>query len=236
MEDKKEVLDNACEKEAVNRDGHKLTEAEKKRQEAFDIKEKELVSQGYVRNDVTISLLKANIFGVLLTLPFVALFTVPYYFWNGGFGIMKILHESSVKYFIGLAIIFISMIPLAVIHELIHGTCWSLGAVNGRKDMEYGFQKETLTPYCYCRSPLSKPFYIFGSLMPMMTLGVLVGIASIFIGNLIVLCIAILQTMGGAGDILVTSMLILYKTKGKDVVLLDHPNECGLVVFEKTGR
>ena len=69
--------------------------------------------------------------------------------------------------------------------------------------------------------------------MPMMTLGVLLGIISIFTGSLIVLAIAALQTMGGAGDILVSSMLMLYKTSGKDVVLMDHPNECGLIVFEK---
>ena len=39
--------------------------------------------------------------------------------------------------------------------------------------------------------------------------------------------------MGGAGDILISSMLLFYKTNGKDVILIDHPTKIGLVVFEK---
>ncbi|MBO4604680.1 MAG: DUF3267 domain-containing protein [Clostridiales bacterium] len=236
MSENKDVKDTEQEAAVVNKDGHKLTEAEKKRQAAFDLKEKELLAKGYERHDLTITLLKANIIGVLLTLPFIAAFTAAYYFWNGGMGIRSLLNDSPVMYFVSLVIVFLSMIPLAVIHEFIHGSSWALGAENGTKDMEYGFQKETLTPYCYCRSPLTKPMYIFGSLMPMMTLGVLVGIISVFAGNLVIWAIAVLQTMGGAGDILVSAMLICYKTKGKDVVLLDHPNECGLVVFEKAKK
>lgn len=233
MSENSELKNEEKKAEQVNQDGHKLTEAEKKRQAAFELKEKELLAKGYERHDVTTSLLKANILGVLLTLPFIAAFAAGYYFRNGGFGIRKMLHDQPVMYFVSLAIIIISMIPLAAVHEFIHGSSWALGAENGRSDIEYGYQKETFTPYCYCRSPLSKPIYIFGSLMPMMTLGVLLGIISIFTGSLIVLAIAALQTMGGAGDILVSSMLMLYKTSGKDVVLMDHPNECGLIVFEK---
>ena len=126
-----------------------------------------------------------------------------------------------------------SFIPLAVIHELIHGFFWSKGAENGMKDIQYGFIKEQLTPYCACLCPLSKKTYIIGSLMPMTILGILLGIVSIFVGQLLLLIISLLQIMGGAGDILITSMLLRYKTKGKDVVLLDHPTDCGLVAFEK---
>ena len=43
----------------------------------------------------------------------------------------------------------------------------------------------------------------------------------------------LLQVMGGSGDILVSSMLLRYNTKGKDIVLMDHPTDCGLVIFEK---
>ena len=50
--------------------------------------------------------------------------------------------------------------------------------------------------------------------MPMTVLGIVLGIVSIFIGNVAVLIIAVLQTMGGAGDILISSMLLFYKTKG----------------------
>ena len=49
----------------------------------------------------------------------------------------------------------------------------------------------------------------------------------------VIMLVGCLQLLGGAGDILITAMLIRYKTKGKDTVLMDHPTDCGLVAFEK---
>ena len=69
--------------------------------------------------------------------------------------------------------------------------------------------------------------------MPMTILGILAGIVSIFTGSLVLLIIAALQTIGGAGDILISAMLLFRKTKGKDVILMDHPTKIGLVAFER---
>ncbi len=211
----------------------KLTEAEIKRKANFKAKEAALLEKGYKRKDLTISIAKANFVGVLLTIPFIAAILAGYYLYNGHFGVLTLLKDDSPTYFIYLAVIFVSFIPLAVIHELIHGFVWSRGTENGLKDIQYGFIKEQLTPYCACLCPLSKKMYIIGSMMPMTILGILLGIVSIFTGQLLLLVISLLQVSGGAGDILITSMLLRYKTKGKDVVLLDHPTDCGLVAFEK---
>ena len=211
----------------------KLTEAEIRRSEAFKVREEGLTAQGYVRKDLTISILKANVVGILLTLPFIAAVLAAYYLRNGGFGITKILEGSPSTYFLYLGLVFLTYIPLAAIHEGIHGLCWSRGAENGFKDIEFGFIKENLTPYCTCSSPLSKPMYIFGSLMPMTILGIVLGVVSVFIASPLLLVIAVIQTTGGAGDILISVMLLAHKMKDKDAVLLDHPTDCGLVVFEK---
>jgi len=211
----------------------KLTEAEIKRKANFKAKEAALLEKGYKRKDLTVSIAKANFVGVLLTIPFIAAILAGYYLYNGHFGVLTLLKDDSPTYFIYLAVIFVSFIPLAVIHELIHGFVWSRGTENGLKDIQYGFIKEQLTPYCACLCPLSKKMYIIGSMMPMTILGILLGIVSIFTGQLLLLVISLLQVSGGAGDILITSMLLRYKTKGKDVVLLDHPTDCGLVAFEK---
>lgn len=211
----------------------KLTEAEIKRKANFKAKEAALLEKGYKRKDLTISIAKANFVGVLLTIPFIAAILAGYYLYNGHFGVLTLLKDDSPTYFIYLAVVFVSFIPLAVIHELIHGFFWSRGTENGLRDIQYGFIKEQLTPYCACLCPLSKKMYIIGSMMPMTILGILLGIVSIFTGQLLLLVISLLQVLGGAGDILITSMLLRYKTKGKDVVLLDHPTDCGLVAFEK---
>lgn len=70
-------------------------------------------------------------------------------------------------------------------------------------------------------------------MMPMTILGVILGVVSVFVGFFPLLVVAILQIIGGAGDILISVMLLMRKTKGKDVVLLDHPTKIGLVSFEK---
>jgi len=216
-----------------NKDGHVLTEAEKKRQEEFNVREKALLSKGYKEKFITTTVLKANVIGLLLTLPFVAAFTAGYWLWNGGMGIRKLAEENIVLYFIYIGIVIVSFVPCVFIHERIHGFFWGRAAENGKSDIEYGFQKETMTPYCTCKSPLSKSSYILGSLMPMTILGIILGIVSVFVGNLALWAVAVLQTIGGAGDILISVMLLAYKTSGKDCVFMDHPVNIGLVVFEK---
>lgn len=217
----------------TNSDGHVLTEAELKRQAAFDEKEKKLIEKGYKHQDIVISVITANLVGLLLTLPFVAAIVGGYILRNGIPEKPAVLDGNPPLYFLMIIGIIVAMIILTVVHEKIHGCFWSIGAENGAKDIEFGFQKETLTPYCTCASPLSKSNYIIGSMMPMTILGVGLGIVSIFTNFLPLLVVAVFQTIGGAGDILISCMLLFRKTKGKDVVLLDHPTKIGLVAFEK---
>ena len=214
-------------------DGHVLTEAEIKRQAAFEEKEKKLLEKGYERKDIQISVLMANFVGILLTLPFVAAIVAGYILRNGMFDYHKVLDENPVMYFAGIGVIIAASLVLTVLHEKIHGWFWTIGAENGKKDIEFGFQKETLTPYCTCTSPLTKSMYILGSMMPMTILGVVLGIVTIFINNFVLLAVSAIQIIGGAGDILISAMLLFHKTKGKDIVLLDHPTKIGLVSFEK---
>ncbi len=217
----------------TNSDGHVLTEAEVKRQQAFDEKEKKLLAQGYERHDILISVVKANFVGILLTLPFIIAVAAGFIAWNGIPDIPGLLKNSPVMYFVGLFGAFLACIPLAVVHEKIHGWFWSIGAENGSKDIEFGFMKETLTPYCTCASPLSKPLYILGSMMPMTILGVVIGIIAVFTGSIVLLIISVIQIMGGAGDILISAMLLFRKSDAKETILLDHPTKIGLVAFER---
>ena len=217
----------------TNGDGHVLTEAEIRRQAAFDEKEKKLIEKGYKRQDIVISVITANFVGILLTLPFVAAVVAGYILRNGKPFKPDILDAQPGLYFAALAGIIVVTLVLTFLHEKIHGWFWTIGAENGAKDIEFGFQKETLTPYCTCISPLSKSIYILGSMMPMTILGVILGVVSVFVGFFPLLVVAILQIIGGAGDILISVMLLMRKTKGKDVVLLDHPTKIGLVSFEK---
>ena len=210
-----------------------LTEKEKQRLAAFAVTEEGLKKQGYNRKNLTISLTKANVVGLLLVLPIMAVLCIVFLIVHGLTPITELMESNKLWAGLSLVIAGLSIVPLALVHELIHGLCWGIGAKNHMKDIEYGFIKEMLTPYCYCRSPLSKGMYLFGSMMPMTVLGTVVCIFGIIFASPCLMVVGLIQIMGGSGDILVSSMLLRYNTKSKDVVLMDHPTECGLIVFEK---
>jgi len=210
-----------------------LTGKEKERAEIFAATEARLKEDGYTRKDLTISITKANFVGLLLVLPVMAILCAVFFLINGFGPVTSLFKSVNVTTGIWLIVSGLSMVPLAVVHEGIHGISWGLFAKEHMKDIEYGFIKEMLTPYCYCRSPLNKGQYIFGSMMPMTLLGIVVCVSGIIFANVFLMIIGLLQVLGGSGDILITSMLLRYKTKGKDIVLQDHPTECGLIIFEK---
>ena len=216
----------------VGKDKRELTEAEKKRVENFNKIALQLEGEGFKRVDLTISLITANTVGILITLPFIAVIVALYVLRNGTdfYGDFEAMPWPAPLSFL---FIVIAMVAGIVIHEGIHGLFWSFGAKNHLKDIEFGFVVQMLTPYCTCKVPISKPIYILGSMMPMTLLGFVPGIICIFLANPILLIFSAIMILGGAGDILISGLLLKYKTKGKNVVILDHPYECGLVVFEK---
>ncbi|MCR5328002.1 MAG: DUF3267 domain-containing protein [Saccharofermentans sp.] len=227
-----EEQDKKTPENQVGKDKRELTEAEKKRVENFNKIVAELEGSGYKRVDLTISLITANTVGLLATLPFIAIVIALYVLHNGtdiygGFETMP--WPVPVSFIIVIVIMAVGI----VVHEGIHGLFWSFGTKNHLKDIEFGFVVQMLTPYCTCKVPLSKPIYILGSMMPMTILGFIPGIICVFLANPILMIFSVIMILGGAGDILISALLFKHRTKGKKVVILDHPYECGLVVFEK---
>ena len=210
-----------------------LTEAESKRAELLKEREEKLFAEGYKRHDLTTSVETASTKGLLLPLPIALVIFVVYTALYGFKDIIEIARTNFGLYMLGLLAFMLSWVVLAVVHESIHAFFWSVGTKAGFKEIEFGFIKEKLTPYCTCKVPMSKSRYVIGSIMPATILGLGFGIAGIITGNFLVMIIGAMQVFGGAGDFLITSMLLGYKTKGKDVVIMDHPTEVGLVVYER---
>lgn len=211
----------------------KLSSAEQKRVDTFQTVSDNLTSQGYKRTDLVMSVMKGNLLGCLLVLPIILIPCAIFYFLHGIEPILAINESDSIWSGISLILAGISVIPLALVHEGIHGISWGLNAENHMKDIEYGFLVEKLTPYCYCRSPLTKNQYLFGSLMPMTVLGLVVCILGIIMASPALMIVGIIQLLGGAGDLLISAMLMRYKVSNNNTVLMDHPIELGLVIFEK---
>ena len=202
-----------------------LTEAEKRRLENFEDVKYDLTKAGYRSHEYTISIVKANIFGVVLAIPVFALGYSLFIMRNGFDSITLSIRE--------LVLFIVGLIVLTVLHEFLHGFVWGLYSEHYYKDIEFGFMKQYLTPYCTCTMPLRRGPYIAGALMPLIALGILPTIASIFNGSYLMLVMGLIMIVAAAGDIMIVWEMLKYKTTSKDVLYLDHPTMGGGVVFER---
>ncbi len=200
-----------------------LTEAEQRRVERFEKITEEMKQQGYVRRDLTIGMGKANAFAVILLIP---LFVI-------GYGLYFLIHRDLALYRFNIIVFIVVFLALIVVHELIHGLCWSIFTPHRFQDIEFGLMKPSMTPYCTCLVPLKKQQHIFGTAMPFLVLGLLPMIMGIVLKQPDLLFLGIMMADGAAGDLMVISRILAYKSEAKEIVYMDHPTEAGCVVFER---
>lgn len=188
--------------------------------------------EGYKTEKLTIDLVWANIFGIIILIPILIVYGLPYYLiWNPVIdikGFMDSLSFQMVSY--KFAIVVCSLLSGIVLHELIHGITWAIFAKQGFKSIRFGILWTMLTPYCHCKEPLSVRQYIIGALTPAVFLGVAPAIFGIWTQDLGMLAFGTFFTMAAAGDFLVVNLL--RNEKSTDLVQ-DHPSEAGCFVYRK---
>ena len=200
-----------------------LSEAEQKRLERFEQITEEMQKQGYTRHDLRIRMNDAFRFSIGLLVVLLAV----------GYGLYCFVHRSLNLTSLNGLLVVIIMLALIVIHELIHGVCWSIFTPHHFKDVAFGILKSSMTPYCTCQVLMKKPTYIFGAVMPLLVLGVIPMLVGVAIGNLNLLTIGILMADAAAGDILIIHRVMGYKSDAKEQLYMDYPTEAGCVVFER---
>lgn len=202
-----------------------LTPAEQRRKANFEKTCEEMEQKGYLKRDLTVGVLQANLMAVIIMLPFAALAAVMYLFAkpsnSGDFSLFQ------------CAVFLIALLLLTVLHEAIHGLTWGFFAKGGWNAIAFGVIWKTLTPYCTCTEPLTKQQYIAGAVVPTLILGFgLAGIA-VNIGSYWLFVLSEIMIFGGGGDFLIILKLLLHRCRKKEVLYYDHPYECGVVAFEK---
>lgn len=207
-----------------NENARKLSAAEQRRLTAFNELAASYQAQGYTQTRLTTGIVWANVFAILFAIPFIFVFGGLFWALNSGQAELGLSNP-----FVLLAI----FIVLVVAHELIHGLTWAIFAKNHFQDIEFGFMKEYLTPYCTCKTPLSKPAYIAGAAMPLIVLGLAPSIIAVITGSLSWLMLGLLMIMAAGGDALIIGKVWRYQTQAHEVLYIDHPTEIGGVVFER---
>ena len=200
-----------------------LSEEEQKRLARFEQTAQELTKQGYTRHDLTIGMGKASWIAIFLLIPlFIA-----------GYGLYYLVHHKIEMTGFNGATFLIVFLLLTVVHELIHGISWSIFTPNDFKDIAFGIMMPYLSPYCTCMAPLTKPRHIFGTVMPLILLGIIPTVIGIAAGIPMALLMGLLMIDIATGDILIIRKILAYKTSAKDVVYMDHPTDAGGVIFER---
>lgn len=206
----------------------KLTKAEEKRKKIYEEEKQKLIEDGYTENNLTIGVVYANVMAFVLGLPIIIVLGILFFKYNlgdSGLSFTFTIKESM--------IFLISLLVLIVVHELIHGAFWGIFAKEHLKSIEFGFMVQYLTPYCCCKEVLTKGQYIIGGIMPTVILGIIPAVVAIFTGSWLVFVIGCIMILSGGGDMTIILKLLMYRSTKQEILYMDHPYECGLVVFER---
>ena len=203
-----------------------LSDAEKARLERFERTSEELGRQGYRMTELTVGIVKANVVAMIAAVPVFIVGMLLFFLVNSDREI-KMLTPT------GVIVSIVILLALVVVHELIHGLTWSLFTERRFKDIEFGFMKEFLTPYCTCTVPLARGPYLAGALMPLIILGIIPTAIAIATGSLLLLMLGLIMILSAGGDIMIAMKILGYRSASGEILFYDHPTKAGGVVFER---
>ncbi len=201
-----------------------LTEKEQKRLEKFNEVSASMEAEGYKKTELTINILKANIFSIVLLIVVAIISIVPF--------VLRYDDIFSGMSSLGTISFFLVFLALIVVHELIHGIGWAI-STKTFSVIDFGIMRDSLTPYCTCSQPLSKGQYILGAILPLVTLGIIPLIVGYLVGSFYTMIMGVIMTSSAAGDILIIRKILGYRSNAEDIVYMDHPTEAGGVIFER---
>ena len=195
--------------------------------------EKNFIEENYVKEEVKVNAIWANVFGLIVLAIAVILFGVPFFLiWLRNYPVSRLINTSMSLQarLMNVAVALLILIPGIVAHELIHGIFFALFAENKYKSLKFGIMPASglFSPYCHCRDKLRINHYRIAGIMPLIILGIVPAVISIIIVNLLLLYFGILFTAAAAGDILMLTKTLKEK---KDAWIFDSPTNIGFVVY-----
>jgi|GEM_PF-407959 len=115
-----------------------------------------------------------------------------------------------------------------ILHELIHGVCFSVFSGKPLSFIKYGFDRKTFTPYAHCKTPISASAYKIGALMPAIALGFIPYIFSLFTGNIYLFMFGTFFTTAACGDFIIFWII---RNVDNSSLVEDHPSKAGCYIY-----
>jgi hypothetical protein len=175
--------------------------------------------------DRSISLLRANFVMVVFALPAILLPGLVWYAVWGLDGIATLFRSPDTG-----IILLLALGVGVVVHEGLHALAWARAARLPLRAIRFGFDWKTITPYAHCTVPITARAYRIGAATPLLAIGVLPAIISLFNGDAALLAFSLFFIFAAGGDMLI---LWLIRDVHPDALVEDHPTRAGCLVRTK---
>jgi len=172
------------------------------------------------RRDLSISMARANMLVLFISIPVVIL----------QFLIFRMVHGvknlPTTWNFVALIIVVLLGV---VVHELIHAISWIIFGHKSFSAIKLGFQLKAFTPYAHLKESVEVNAYRIGAFMPGFILGILTYILSQLLRDGNLFWFSLVHTAAAGGDWLI---LWLIRNVKSGMQVEDHPTNAGCYVIE----
>jgi len=172
---------------------------------------------------VTLSGVKLNVYVMLLTIP-LWLMACGIYIWI--FGLVDYL--SGIRDVLNIKIFVLLFLGIPI-HEFLHAATWMILQKEGFKNIKFGFNWQSLTPYTHYTQPMVMRKYRWGGAVPGVLMGVIPIIVSLIFGMASINFVGFLFLWAALGDVISLWMTRKY---GANQIVNDHPCEMGVIIIE----
>jgi hypothetical protein len=131
---------------------------------------------------------------------------------------------------LSVVLVAVGMAVLLLVHEGLHAVGWVVFGRLSWRDVSFGLDRKTLSPYTHVNAPMPATAYRAGGLLP----GVVTGLVPAAIGILLrsgpLTLIGAALLSGAVGDL--TVLWVIRRVPG-DCLVIDHPSRAGCWVQEQ---
>lgn len=177
------------------------------------------------KTDMSFSMSEANRLSIVIFFASVIVLSLPYIFTWGIDGYYEGLKVFLFNFVVTIPILLVGIF----VHELIHGLFIAISGKDGFSNVKFGFNTDYYAPYAHSKVPLKAFQYKLSTVAPLIILGLLPVIISLFTQNTFMLFFGIVFTFTSSGDILV--LWKIRKVK-KNNLVADHPERAGCFVYD----
>ncbi|MDR0519835.1 MAG: DUF3267 domain-containing protein [Clostridiales Family XIII bacterium] len=175
-------------------------------------------NNGYNIVEVSVSMLKANVFGMIAAIAIAYIFHAVYYH-------LFPLDQSA---YTSTPLMLMLLLASIVIHELLHGVFFSMFTSGTWRDkIHFGINK--ISPYCSCTKPISAVGYACAGLAPFAILGMGMFVLSIQINSRYLFMLSLYNILFCSGDLFMIALLLKHRPKE----ILDHPSRYGFYILKR---